>query len=299
VPAQLEDLLSEGMQRRAAGIRIRPGTAQRAYRAYRWRRGAVRAAATVPAAAAIAVAVLVSGTTAPHAGRGSQGTTRTVSYVLSRVSKALGAQGPNLVEYSIGSAQTHPSFTHGHPDDVGVAWAYRDRSWGESFSATGRPTYETSEVVAHGRDIVVWVDYIDRTWVRNVFPSDRPADPCRQLFQGLGQGININYRASIDKALRCGTYVLAGHQRVDGQPTLKIASSAIAGSPGTGTTVWVNSATYLPVRVTVAILGHQIQANDISWLPPTPANLAHLAPPRIPAGFGQIHPHRLGHRPVG
>jgi hypothetical protein len=51
-----------------------------------------------------------------------------------------------------------------------------------------------------------------------------------------------------------------------------------------GFTLWVNPATYLPVRMTIGPVNASFE-----WLAPTPANLAplHLT---VPAGFRQVPP---------
>jgi hypothetical protein len=55
-------------------------------------------------------------------------------------------------------------------------------------------------------------------------------------------------------------------------------------------TIWVNAATYLPVRSVAAGLGAQPLVSEFTWLAPTAANLAILTP-RIPAGFTYRAPH--------
>jgi len=75
---------------------------------------------------------------------------------------------------------------------------------------------------------------------------------------------------------------VAGKQVVGGVDALKITASS---GP---LTLWVNPATYLPMRLEAGGL-----QTDFQWLPPTPANLAMLNMP-APAGFHQVPPPASG-----
>jgi hypothetical protein len=89
-------------------------------------------------------------------------------------------------------------------------------------------------------------------------------------------------------AVSCGGLTSVGRERVDGIETIELRSR-----PGSlaSETIWVSPSTYLPVRATVRMaLGHsqgRQQTANITWLPPTPQNLAKLTVP-IPAGFRQV-----------
>ncbi len=87
-------------------------------------------------------------------------------------------------------------------------------------------------------------------------------------------------------AISCGS-LTAGRQRVHGIEAIKLASGPA--SP-VAETIWVSPGSYLPVRVVTrtALGGHLVrQTADITWLPPTPRNLAKLTVP-IPRGFRHV-----------
>ncbi len=89
-----------------------------------------------------------------------------------------------------------------------------------------------------------------------------------------------------------GTRPIAGHQRVDGVNALKLV--AVDATARTPDTIWVNPATYLPVRWLqtmsfVAAPGGRAWTSrtDYQWLKPTRASLAQLKV-RIPVGFTRV-----------
>ena len=88
-------------------------------------------------------------------------------------------------------------------------------------------------------------------------------------------------------AISCETLTEAGQQRVDGIEATRLTSSA--GSL-ISDTIWVNPATYLPVRVVIRLAaGPSVvqRTADITWLKPTAQNQAALTV-YIPAGFRQV-----------
>ena len=92
--------------------------------------------------------------------------------------------------------------------------------------------------------------------------------------------------------MSCGLFRLDGRQQVDGVEAIKLVSVPQRSLPARET-VWVNAATYLPVRVNAGwVPSHgprSVITYDYRWLPPTKANLAtwHAAVRRatIPPGF--------------
>jgi hypothetical protein len=52
-------------------------------------------------------------------------------------------------------------------------------------------------------------------------------------------------------------------------------------------TLWVNATTFLPVRVTVSGWKIPEKTINLSWLKPTPANLAMLTV-KVPAGLREV-----------
>jgi hypothetical protein len=103
--------------------------------------------------------------------------------------------------------------------------------------------------------------------------------------------------AGLREDLACGALSSEGMQQVDGVNALKLVSvqrSRLGPKTlGTITTIiWVDPATYLPVRLTTQWTRPIVSVPDrfdFRWLPPTSANLA-LLTVRIPPGFTQVHP---------
>jgi hypothetical protein len=107
--------------------------------------------------------------------------------------------------------------------------------------------------------------------------------------------------ADIREALSHGKLTRDGTEDIDGVDTIKLVS--VRNKPQASadanflvaTTLWVNPATYLPVRLQINTTvnlpdghtSHAVFSSDVSWLPPTSANLADLRIP-IPAGFTQV-----------
>jgi hypothetical protein len=102
-------------------------------------------------------------------------------------------------------------------------------------------------------------------------------------------------------ALRCGLYVIAGTERVNGVQAVELKPvqktiQALTGGPGLAPVYWVDPVTYLPVRQLTTFnppifSHHGTDEADFRWLRPTPANLSAFNVP-IPAGFKQVSPHQ-------
>jgi len=93
---------------------------------------------------------------------------------------------------------------------------------------------------------------------------------------------------TIDHDVTTGQYTFAGHATVDGQPSLKLAStSATTGLHPVAklTTLWVNATTYLPIQSTS--IEHLTAEMTFVWLPATATNTAILKI-TVPAGFRQV-----------
>jgi hypothetical protein len=92
--------------------------------------------------------------------------------------------------------------------------------------------------------------------------------------------------STLRNAVSCGTLAVTGRQPVDGIEAIELTSR-----PGSAIneTVWVDPATYLPVRINVdSVPGAPTwQTVNITWLPATAQNLAKLTVP-VPAGFRHI-----------
>jgi len=161
-----------------------------------------------------------------------------------------------------------------------VSWSYRGADKISAFTATGQRVLDVGTTPAPGGGgVTVAVVYRGATWWRAATgPPPVPAR-CGGPNVIIGHG---GWPTFIRHQLGCGGYMTAGRQRVDGVNAIKITG-------GEGLAVlWVDPATYLPVRVLLAI-GDQRPQTDFRWLSTTPANLAQLRVP-VPVGFRQVPP---------
>jgi hypothetical protein len=328
--ANLEELLREGIDRVTADVKLPPGMVGRARLRNRQRRMAIRAsvAAGTALVAAAAVIIVISG-----AGRGPQGggaaQTQTLAYVTSRTQQALAAEaGKGRAIEEILASGRHVTFgftvlnmaLSEEKNPVGsavmpgvlaaisaermVTWFYRQRVLYEGFSAAGTQVFNsTFNVVTtrSGRQVakVYGAAYPARTrWQTDLGGQNGPLPPLTcQTAIGIAP-LGSSWRAALSKALSCGLFRLDGRQRVDGVDALKIVSKPDDGLPARET-IWVDPATYLPVRVNVAFpAAHGSQSllvYDYRWLTPAKGNLAALRAAvrgtryaTIPPGFRKL-----------
>ena len=152
-----------------------------------------------------------------------------------------------------------------------------------AFTANGRRVFdEGMTAAAGGRETAVTVTYRGATWSRvtsKIGPMQVPACGPGAV---IGPGVMIGpggWGAVLRNELGCGKYTAAG-QQIDGINAIKISGNKALDA------VWVNPATFLPVRA-VLISGLGPLQTDFRWLSPTRAGLAQLSVP-IPVGFRQV-----------
>lgn len=235
--------------------------------------------ATAAAAAGIAIAAVVTvGAKAP-----APVSTRTTAYVVSHAEAALaGVTSQNLIEYSW-------STTSGDlPGSPPVAsWIYRGDWRSATYDAAGRIAHDSGTRVVGHTDTDTVVDYAKKTWWRNSFTVGTFPTPHR--FSCATPNVAwlppSDMVTRIRLELRCGQYKVAGTERVDGVQALKLKQ--VHPDAQIATVLWVDQATFLPVREVETFGSRGSQQTDIRWLRPTPANLANVEVP-IPAGFTHI-----------
>jgi len=287
-----EQRLRTELARSTVLLEVPPGLAHKADRRNRRRRTTARALAAAGAAGVTAAAVAAALTA-------NSGTTPrqppSTAYVVSHITKALDAlatTNPILYEYN-GQSQ----FWIRVNGDV-----TQDRQ--QELTSSGRPATDTG--YSHprpGTDITVFVDYHTKTWWRKtdiMLPNPHPSmtpNPGGSTSPVCDPGLDITNSpqttvASIRTAMSCGNMRIIGTQRINGVDAIKLAGAIKAGPrphDQGSLTLWVNPATYLPLRTQWILPGTPDDVENFQWLPPTPANLARLTVP-IPAGFTQVAP---------
>jgi hypothetical protein len=283
---------------------LRP-PALKAYRQLRKRRTAHALTAAGAVAALAAGALTAAGVTGAF-GSGSSQQIQTAAYI-ARVEHALATQAEDgLVGYSrtvfppgtviepvgVGSWEPKPgapSLRSPLTANVMVSWEYQDSAADVASTATGKPVY-ADQITGTGRGMTaVVVSYRDATWwraTRILKPGAQvPAPGCRQSEPGGSNG----WPAYIRQELSCGMYHQDGRQWVDGIDAVKLT-----GNSRLLREMWIDPATYLPVRETYLPVrgapGPTVPVStDFRWFPVTAASLAHLKV-SVPAGFHQVQP---------
>ena len=288
--------LREQMEHATAGIAVPGGLARRAVQ-HRRRRILTRATAAAATAVVVAGVAIAATTAAPRDG-GTIASARLVSDIRSALDAA--AAGDDIMQVRI---QNH----------LAEAWYYQNAreilTRSEIFSASGQPGFDqgyaaTSTSVTHTS-----VSYPAKTWSTSTVKAGKlrpPGQPglrgtclaaiCLDLMQDPG-----TLTSDIREALSHGQLTRDGTEDINGVNAIKLV--AVVTKPQASgqfafvgrTTLWVNPATYLPVRINTNLtvtLGHGqtthiVGTRDVSWLPATSANLADLRVP-IPAGFTQV-----------
>ena len=245
-------------------------------------------AATVLTAAAV-VATLLAVLLPGSPGTGTGGSVTTDAYV-AHVESALNEAGrENLMTYArtdypngvslrpLPGAEASGS-TGGVHADTTVRWTYQGTLEFSGYAA-GRLVLSQQVHTTSGQLVTTVVTYSQRTWWRS---SQSLGGPPSEAATCGGPGVQIGqggWPAFIRAELRCGGFALDGRYRVDGIDAIKMTSRQA------GLTVWVNPASYLPVRLTRS--GQYDSVTDFRWLAPTAARLAQLNI-AIPAHFRQV-----------
>jgi hypothetical protein len=289
--ADVEELLTEHMRSQAELAVWRPELLHEALRRQRSRRARQRVllpALAVGVAAAVALSVAVPGRSVRTAAHPKA---ETVAYVVSRARSAMAAADADVLKI-----QTHM------PD----GWSYT--LWFEVRPAlqlridVQSPSGPLQDTFADGSRILT-VDFRNRIWWTVQRPSSSgshvtlmlPGEamvPLLSVGSGFG-GLSLPTPQNLRHELADGAFRLAGTQTSNGASLLHLQG---AGASDRGVNIWVNAASYLPVRSTELIraqtgnrLGWMLLSSRLSWLPASPQNLADITP-GIPAGFRHQEP---------
>jgi hypothetical protein len=316
----VEEMVREGLDRLTAGARAPAGLADRARR-HRSRRRLAAGSVIAGATAAVTVAAVIATGAAAGPGTGASTGMQNTAYVMQHVASAL-ANG-NLVM----RGQSTGAITYsGHQIDTGedISWAYGPRYRFEELSGSScghvvanascthrggsEPYLTDGTALVNGKLTGAYVTYFDRKF--SLSPVTAPAKACSttaRLEMGGPAGRISDWRTFIKTTLACGAGTVTGHVRFDGQETTEISGSVtVPLSKGYAKsvhekearvryTLWVNSTTYLPVRVFGLIetyggsAGDTVSSSmtDVQWLPLTAANVAQTLV-TIPAGYQQV-----------
>jgi len=281
-------------------VQLPPDLARQAYRRYRKRRLAGRAAV------AGAAAVIMGAGTAVAAGATRSAPAipqeQTTAYVVSHLSSALAAT--RTIAYTTTQFDAPGSTIIPRQ----LAWAYGNRLRFLDEAGNGAKLQDTGFSESRGTVTVVSVSYRSRTWYRVPSHLDGlPVTPdlCgpRHPLSGVARyGTAADLMSVIKSGLRCGALRVAGHQVLDGVDAIKLTVTFISGGPEI---IWVNPSTYLPIQMVghpeiyLAVAGTGINGKPVklirlsevrtefTWLPLTRASLAELTPP-IPPGFRHV-----------
>jgi hypothetical protein len=293
---ELEDRLAESLHASAAGVRTADvaNLAVRARAGHRRRLLAIRGTLTVCAAAGT-TAVLVVTLAAPSAPGVLN--PQTAAYVTSMTERALGATANDdfvFVRTTVGGPGAPVSYDAPGTRVAGAEnWSYGRHRRMEIYAAHGRPIADVAAQAGPKTTTMTTVVYGSATWWRShidvaylkVMPTTR-CSPFGLLGMPLGvTGLNPSWPELFRRALACGQVVETGRQVIDGQRVIRLEQKARAAA--WQSVYWVNSSTYLPVRIqTYTTEVYAVQ--DFRWMRPTAANLAQLGI-AIPAGFSRVN----------
>ena len=321
----VEELVREGLDRLTADVRVPAEMVARARTRVRRRKIAARAALACGTVVVTAAAVIAA--TGVGAPRGTGGATnaQTTAYVIKRVQNALAAENFVIQGQATGSMTVS---VHGHKvrssNGTSMSWSYGNRSRFVEF--TGRSCGQvTSNGCTHrggsqlyladgtaligGKLTGAIVTYFDHKYSLHPLGQDhvKACSRTAQLELGAPAVTVPNWPAFIKAMLGCGAATVTGHARIGGVETTVISGSIDVPLPkGYARTIkearervrytlYVDSATYLPVRAYGSdetyggANGPTISASvtSVRWLPPTAANIA-KALITIPAGYTQV-----------
>lgn len=251
-------------------------------------------AAAGAAAAAVAIGVLAGTGTLS----GAPGKARGISIVTLAYRTAAATSGASQTDV-LYSQVVYSGGTDAADASV-QEWDFGISTREKSFSAQGGLTYDSSAVVSDGLRDRRFVDYADRNWSQDSIPVSQ---------YGAGTSIASQVKSMLGTPGQTVTQVEVGGTRmfeVTWQWQAPAANAAGGPFPipmftssnylpamtynGAATTrIWIDAATYLPVRAVMSLPGGQVLASQaFSWLPPGPASLTELTPATVPAGFSEV-----------
>lgn len=285
-PPDLEDLLRDGMAQQVANVRYRDDLLAAAHRRHCRRRAMTRAVAgagTVLFAtvAGFVATLLVHGPDRNPAGPMPQALT--VAFVSSHVQAAI-AQGPESIVHVVSNTGGRMVETWEDPaTHVMAVKSYNASGVLQQVSVWAYPATGAAAVVTA-------VDPAHQSWWTQTLPPpplvqalvpaklDAPAPAAVALGPPLTADL-------INTGLSNGRLKVLGRDVTDGQPSLHLLLAAANSIPFEHVEMWVDAATYQPVRMLTSATGAALQ-QVFTWLPRTQDNLEALKV-QIPVGYVQ------------
>ena len=288
IGTEFEERLREEMRHATTGVSAPSGLVRRARRGRRRRIVSRVSAAAVAVAVAVAGAVIVSdGTTGASRDSG----TYTTAYVVKHVESALDTVNEiAYMHYTSDIAASMDVWAYDGPQGQAYRAEYFDPRSGQLFQEAGM----TATPANYATDIAVY--FYNKTWSKQSYQGPKHTQTGCGFSLPTSWATYPEIAAGLRKNLACGALSFKGIQQVDGVNALKLVSvqRSRLGPEKTlrsiTTTIWVDPATYLPVRLTTQWTRPLVSVPmrlDFRWLPPTSANLA-LLTVRIPPGFTQV-----------
>jgi len=308
--------LQAAMSACVSDIRMPAGLLDSAVSADRTRKTRIRliSAAGVTAAVAAMAIVIAAMPGRPSAQVASARPTatprvQTAAYVLDRVAAAqVNSYRMISVEHGDGLIYTDVA-----TQQQRIVSALRDSS--------GQPYFQITTTVGGGaytETDIVYPYHVYATFITS--SMDAGSQVTLSSFLPL-QG-NSNPAVAFQRALKAGIITVVGHQSLNGRDTILIRVSpkpgaklapAAGGSPIPPSWIWIDASTYLVVQTKHFIpdlpstpdssapggkVSWRAVVNDVTWLSPTPENLAQLTV-TPPAGFTKIPYSELAQKYLG
>jgi hypothetical protein len=273
------------------------------------RRRPVRLASITAGAAAVAVtAGVVAGYVTfrdgGSAGSRPTGKVPTIKTLAYRTAAATSQAAQNDVLYS---QTVYPGGFVGPVGSI-AEWDYGLSTREKVLNAQGGPIDDSSAVVSNGQLVGTDVDYTARTWSQGSIPltqvGERGPAFAAQLAQQLLGWQDPSEHTVVTRVTVDGRPMFQVTQQQPAQPRspLGMPFGPLFASPSYvpsltyngafSLTVWIDAATYLPVRVVYTTVpgGQVIFAESLQWLTPSAANLTQVTSAPVPPGFTQTTP---------
>jgi outer membrane lipoprotein-sorting protein len=146
----------------------------------------------------------------------------------------------------------------------------------EALGADGNLQFDVFWFHHNGKVVSYSIDYVTRQYT--------VADPLKlRRKPGLALNRSGNDATLIAQDLKKGTDRVLGTTTINGRTVLRLSND----EPGMNREIWMDSTTYLPVRMT-AHGSFGSYTIDYSWIPRTSQNISKILEPRVPSGFAKV-----------